>query len=167
MGRQLPLATTPADALLLVTAIHDFSPCRLFMHHAATPDDLWIEAWDVDTLGGAGSFMIWPTGFHWTPRFSQTGGPHCPANERGFWYIANNQTAPVLEFTGSDLSAKRYGRLYWAKDFAAPEGLAYDVPAFSQLVDRVFGWIRKVGRKLPGNKYSPYYLPDAWRQTCR
>ncbi len=79
---------------------------------------------------------------------------------RGLYFIGNKSIAPVLEI--SQFGQRDHGRVYWANDFSAPNGLQYDSVRFSRLVDKVWRWIRKHGVKTD-QKYSPYYLPDAWR----
>jgi hypothetical protein len=63
----------------------------------------------------------------------------------------------------SILEEHRYGRIYWARDFSAPNGLAYDVEAFARLTDSLWRWIRRVSHRPPEAKtHSRYFLPDAW-----
>ncbi len=131
--------------------------------HALTVDALWIDDWE--TCDDLPQFLnIWPQAFAWTPSYSQTGGPRCPANRRGEYYVNNKGSAPLFEFSGSTLEHKRYGRIYWARHFSAPDGLEYDEAAFSRLTDAVWRWIRKVGKRGPA-KPDVYFLPDAW-QKC-
>ena len=74
----------------------------------------------------------------------------------------------MLEFTGSLLDQYSAGRIYWARNFAAPYGLAYDEESFARFTDKVWRWIRKVGRKLPEDPArSPYFLPDAWSRYSK
>ena len=83
----------------------------------------------------------------------------------GRFYIANADTAPVLELSRSDLPQRRYGRIYWGHDFAAPRGLDYDAAVFSRFVDTVWRWVRKVSRRVSNGSGSPslYFLPDAYK----
>ena len=121
----------------------------------------------VQVLGSrpipSAGFDIWPQSFDWSPEYAQTGGPKCPPERAGLFYIANAHSAPVLQFSRSFLEEQLYGRVYWGRDFSAPHGLDYDAEAFSRFTDSVWRWIRKVGRRLPdATTYSPYFLPDAW-----
>jgi hypothetical protein len=75
----------------------------------------------------------------------------------GWYYVRNKGAAPVLEVCRSDIGKKSYGRLYWAKDFAAPDGLSYDVVSFSHWVDKVFRWVRNNGTRID----STWFLTDA------
>jgi hypothetical protein len=162
MGRQLQLATTRSDEVELLRFIRSLAPIRVFQSFAPSLDELWIDDWEVREIPTA-SFGIWPQTFDWSPEYAQTGGPKCPPERAGHFYVANSHTAPVLEFSRSFLMEHRYGRIYWGRDFAAPQGLAYDAEAFARFTDLVWRWVRKVGRRLPlARTYSPYFLPDAW-----
>jgi hypothetical protein len=164
MGRQLQLATTQADEVELLRFICTLAPIRVFQSHTPTIDELWIEDWETRRIPNAG-FDIWPQSFPWTPEYAQTGGPRCPPESAGLYYISNTNVAPVLEFSRSFLDEQRYGRIYWGRDFSAPDGLGYDADAFARFTDSVWRWIRKVSRRLPDAKtHSPYFLPDAWLQ---
>ncbi|HSU54916.1 MAG TPA: hypothetical protein VLT36_12735, partial [Candidatus Dormibacteraeota bacterium] len=92
---------------------------------------------------------------------------NCRPEDAGQFYIADDHTAPVLELSRSLLEQHSYGRIYGARNFGAPDGLAYDVDAFSRFTDSVWRWIRKVGRRAPdaftySAARSAYFLPDAW-----
>ena len=162
MGRQLQLATTQPDEVELLRFISSLAPIRVFQSFAPSIDKLWVADWETREIPTAG-FRIWPQTFGWLPEYAQTGGPKCPPESAGQFYVSNVYTAPVLEFSRSFLEEQRYGRIYWGRDFSAPNGLAYDAEAFARFTDSVWRWIRKTGRRLPGaTAYSPYFLPDAW-----
>ena len=82
--------------------------------------------------------------------------------QNGLYYVANDNIAPVIEFSRSNLPTRKYGRIYWAKYFSAPDGLIYDVDTFSKWFDQIVRWVRKHGQKNRQDNYSPYFLPDAW-----
>ena len=172
MGRQLKLATTEADEVELLRFIHNLAPIRIFLSSARSAAELWIDDWETCKIPrpkfylGSG-FYIWPQTFPWSPEYAQTGGPNCRPQDAGQFYIANKNAAPIFHFSRSFLDEHSYGRIYWARDFSAPDGLDYDVKAFARLTDSVWRWIRKVGRRTPdAYEYSPshsaYFLPDAW-----
>ena len=161
MGRQLQLATTQRDEVELLRFVRSLAPIRVFQSFAYSIDELWIDDWETREISA--DFRIWPQTFAWSPEYAQTGGPKCPPERAGLFYVDNAHTAPVLEFSRSVLEQQRYGRIYWARDFAAPDGLNYDAEAFARFVDSVWRWIRRVSRRLPdAAAYSPYFLPDAW-----
>ena len=170
MGHQLQLATTTKDEVELLRFINRFSPIRVLQCQARSIEELWFDDWEsreIELPGFARSFHIWPQKFAWAPEYRQTGGPDCRPESAGLFYVANSNDAPLFQFTRSDLEQHSYGRIYWARDFAAPNGLAYDAEAFSRLTDSVWRWIRKVGRRSPdafthSAARSAYFLPDAW-----
>ena len=166
MGRQLQLATTTKDEVELLRFISDFSPIRVLQCQARSIEELWVDDWEtreIELPGFARSFEIWPQKFTWSPEYRQTGGPDCRPECAGLFYVANAHDAPVFQFTRSFLEKHSYGRIYWARDFSAPDGLNYDAEAFARLTDSVWRWIRKVSHRFPDDKtHSPYFLPDAW-----
>jgi hypothetical protein len=165
MGRQLQLATTDADEIELLRFIRSLAPIRVFLSFARSAAELWIDDWETRKIPAAGisKLCIWPQTFPWSPEYLRTGGPGCRPESAGQFYIANAHEAPVLEFSRSFLNEHRYGRIYWARDFSAPQGLDYDEDAFDRLTDSVWRWIRKVGQRWPDARtHSQYFLPDAW-----
>lgn len=166
MGRQLQLASTWADETELLRVIASLAPIRVFQSHAASEEDLWFPDYEnIQTPPGA--LSVWPQTFPWSPVYRQTGGPKCPPERAGLFYIANSHDAPVLEIMRSDLPKGRCGRIYWASDFAAPHGLDYDRAAFSTFVDAVWRLIRKQGKKISPGPDSPYFLPEAFKLRQR
>jgi hypothetical protein len=160
MGRQLQLDTTQVDDAMLIQFVATLAPIRVFQSHTRTQEELWIP--EPETCGIPPWILyIWPQTFPWTPTYQQTGGPDCPPESAGFFYIANKNVAPILELTRSDITRQQYGRIYWGSNFSAPNGLAYDEVAFSRFVDSVWRYIRKFGTRPKGGKHSPYFLPDA------
>lgn len=165
MGRQIQLATTTKDEVELLRFINRFAPIRVLQCQARSIDELWFDDWEsreIELPGFARSFHIWPQKFAWSPEYKQTGGPDCRPESAGLFYVANTNDAPVFQFTRSLLEEHSYGRIYWARHFAAPNGLAYDEEAFARLTDAVWRWIRKLGRRSPDATNLPYFLPDAW-----
>ena len=166
MGRQLQLATTTKDEVELLRFISRLSPIRVLQCQARSIEELWVDDWEtreIELPGFARSFEIWPQKFAWSPEYRQTGGPDCRPEHAGLFYAANAHDAPVFQFTRSFLEKHSYGRIYWARDFSAPDGLNYDAEAFARLTDSVWRWIRKVGRRSPNAATpSPHFLPDAW-----
>ena len=168
MGRQLQLATTDADEVELLRFIHSHAPIRVFQSFARSAAELWIDDWETRKIPApkfyrAGGFYIWPQTFPWSPEYAQTGGPNCRPEDAGQFYIANKDAAPIFHFSRSFLDKHQYGRIYWARNFSAPDGLDYDAEAFARLTDSVWRWIRKVSQRTPdAGTHSPYFLPDAW-----
>src|SRR5688500_16017629 len=121
MGKQLQLATTRTDEAMLLQFIATLAPIRVFQSHTRTQEEIWIP--DAENCSIPPWILyIWPQTFPWTPIYQQTGGPQCPAESAGLFYIANKNVAPILELSRSDIARKRYGRIYWGRNFSAPNG---------------------------------------------
>jgi hypothetical protein len=164
MGRQIPVIAAPEDERELLRFIQGLSPIRVFQTFARTPEELWLDEWETQDLPGF-SYSIWLRAFPWEPTYGITGGPGCPPERAGNHYFANAGRAPVLELSRGDLARRRAGRIYWGRNFSAPEGLAYDDAAFSKIVDQVWRWVRKHGRKVEDPHLGAHYLlPHAWSQ---
>lgn len=159
MGRQLSIVATLEDERLILDFIRSTAKVRIFESFAATPEALWVDDFS-DEFRGHIAYRIWNTNFPWTPTYSQVGANSHDPLCVGWYYVSNSGSAPVLEFSRS--SSKAHGRLYWAKDFAAPRGLSYDVEQFSKWVDQVFRWIRKVGQRV---EQGAYWFPSARRAS--
>jgi hypothetical protein len=162
MSRQLPIVATPTDERELLTFMRTLSPIRVYVSFTQTVDALWIGDWEQRDIEGCG-FKVWLRSFPWVPEYKQT-GPRCASSPRGLWYVSNDHAGPVIEVSRSLPDSDHGGRLYWARDFSAPDGLAYDAVAFTKHVDHIWNWIRRSARRrLSGGKRGgPYYLPDAW-----
>lgn len=162
MGRQIPIVTTPADERELLQFANSLAPIRVFRVFAPTVEELWVSDWETREIPDR-HYSIWPQTFPWEPTYGQTGGPGCPPERAGLYYVANASAAPVVEFSrGSD--ERKDGRLYWARNFSAPNGLVYDATVFAQFVDQLWRWVRKHGRRMAKEAYAPYYLPGAYAQ---
>jgi len=162
MGRQVPVFATQADADALIAFMRETAEIAIFVNFAETAEGLWVEAPDVK---GNPFFRVWNKRFPWTPEYGRVGENSVEPKHVGWYYVRNTGAAPVVEFDCGTLGKGRWGRMYWSKYFTAPDGLEYDVDAFSQWYDKILRWIRKQGKKRPGDHPGPYYLPDAWEQT--
>jgi hypothetical protein len=118
---------------------------------------------------GHWQYFAWNRAFAWTPEYGQVAEGAVVKNRVGWSFLRNRSTAPVLEYDRHNFSGSRgvIGRIYWAKHFATPGPLAYDVEAFSAWFDRVVRWIRKRGRQHRRVAYEPYFMPDAWNKYQR
>ncbi|HYQ02760.1 MAG TPA: hypothetical protein VER96_29010 [Polyangiaceae bacterium] len=163
MGRQIFLVATLEDERAFLDFLRTTAPLRISEGFAPTIPELWIDNFAGEFKGHI-SYRIWNTVFAWEPTYERVGPrAHDPACI-GWSYISNAGSAPVLEFDRS--SPKRPGRLYWARDFSAPDGLHYDAVAFSRWVDRAFNWVRKYGRKQrQRDDFGAYWLPVALREA--
>lgn len=163
MGRQLPIIATRTDERKLLNFIRTLSPIRVYVSFAKTVDALWINDWEHRDIEECG-FNVWLQSYPWAPEYKQTGGARCPMDRRGLWYVSNGGAAPVFEISRPVPNSTAGGRIYWARDFSSPDGLAYDSVDFASNVDRVWNWIRRSAhRRLSnGKREGPYYLPEAW-----
>ncbi|MDQ0573028.1 hypothetical protein QFZ42_004862 [Variovorax paradoxus] len=56
--------------------------------------------------------------------------------------IAMNEADEKDFFSRSNFPSDVPGRLFWAEDFAASDGLAYDAAPLSKRIDWVWRWVR-------------------------
>ena len=160
MGRQIAVAMTQPDEELFLAFLHQAGEIVLFESFAKTSEDLWQTSF-AQEFRGHWTYHIWNTAFIWQPEYKQTRAELPERN--GLYYVSNKGDAPLIEFTRSDLHRAKYGRVYWAKYFSAPNGLTYGVETFSDWYDSIVRWIkRQTAGKLKRN-WVTYFLPDAWR----
>lgn len=132
----------------------------VFGTHAPTTAALWLS---VPGAARQERFLrVWNKAFTWTPEYGRVSDQAHDSAMVGWYYVSNVGDAPIVEVDRGNLVRGQLGRLYWAKYFSAPAGLKYDVGTFSKWYDRILSWVRKNGKKLPGDKWSPYFLPEAW-----
>ena len=163
MGRQLPICASVGDEIELLRFIATFSPIRVFRPFAQSQEALWIDYWERGSIN-VFDYSVWLQKFAWTPEFGETGGPGCPPERAGWYYVKNSSAAPVVEISRPPAGSCYGGRIYWAKNFSAPKGLNYDVAEFSRIVDQIWKWVRRNGHreKGDGSMVEPFFLPQAW-----
>src|SRR5205823_4392803 len=111
---------------------------RILESFAYSMETLWVDAFNP-TYPWHGTYRIWNTAFAWDPVYAQLEEDTAPAyRDRPRWYVKNTSIAPTLEFVRSNFDARRPGRIYWARDFSAPDGLPYDHESFARWVSSVF-----------------------------
>ena len=123
MGRQVAVAMRHEDEGQFLAFLRASGEIRIFRSAAPTVAELELSGPD---LGAWHQYFIWPTQFEWRPEFKQVPEGAPVVERRGWFYLSNTSTAPVLEYDrhGFDKSSAQ-GRLYWAKVLAAPAGLNY------------------------------------------
>ena len=108
---------------------------------------------------------IWNKAFSWTIEYRQVNLDAPVVERRGWYYIRNSSSAPVIEYDRHNFADKQglsSGRVYWDKFWAAGSpGELYDIDAFTKWYNQVIRWIRKNGKQRVSGAYNPYYLPDA------
>jgi hypothetical protein len=160
MGRQIGIAAIGEDERMLLDFLRSTADIALFETFAPTLDALWVDEFAPEFRGHI-CYHAWNRAFPWTPAYGEVGPQsHDPACI-GWSYVANSSCAPVLEIGRTRPSDLQPGRLYWARAFSAPNGLTYDGEAFSHWIDLVFKGVRKLARKLPGDRFAPYAFPAA------
>ncbi|MDZ4659482.1 MAG: hypothetical protein SH868_18075 [Bythopirellula sp.] len=161
MGRQIAVAATHVDELSLLAFLRSTAEVCLAESLAPTADGLWVETFG-EYASAHQQYWLWNTAFRWQPTFGRV---NADVPGIGGWYYIQAHSAPLVEFVRTDWATKCYGRLYWSKDFAAPNGLEYDVRAFSVWFDRLIRWVRKNSKPLKSGKCSTYFLPHAWSKV--
>lgn len=164
MGKQIAIAATKKDEKMLLTFLRSTAEIRLIETFAPTVDKLWVDKFSSQ-MTGHWDYYIWNTRFNWQPEYGEVGKTASDKKQIGAVYVSNAFTAPLLEFSRSDVGSQQYGRLYWAKDFSAPNGLDYDVNEFSQWWDKIIRWVRKSSSGKEVDAWTTWFLPDAWDQS--
>src|SRR5215213_959645 len=157
MGRQIALAATLKDEKALLTFIRTNAEVSLIESFAPSIDELWVAEFSTE-LTGHQTYKIWNKAYEWNPTYAQVGAKAHDPKSIGNYYVSNTHVAPLIEFSRSDVSQEKYGRIYWAKDFSAPDGVVYDMNKFSLWYDSIVKWIKKFGRRHD----QVYFLPDAY-----
>ncbi len=165
MGRQILTATTPTDEELFLTFLRQTADIVLIESFARTKQDLWQDNFAKE-LAGHWRYYIWNRAFPWRPEYGRT---HVPEHQErhGLYYVANKNDAPVIEFVRSSVDQENFGRIYWAKNFAAPMGLHYDVAKFTEWYESIVRWVRKNTAGKIKNGRVTHFLPGAWRIYTR
>ncbi len=158
MGKQTHIVATLEDEEGFFRFVRETADVALFESHAPTIETLWKRSLEAERRGHF-QYFIWNKAFPWTPEYALT---EFQAHSTRLYYVTNKGDAPLVEFDRCGFHPIRQGRIYWSKDFSAPNGLDYDVASFSRWYDSLVRWIRKRGQKLSAGAYEPYYLPDAW-----
>jgi hypothetical protein len=163
MGKQIQVAMNREDEKEFLSFLRTTADIELFETFAPSINALWCEDFN-DALNGHWSYTIWNKKFIWTPEYSSVGKQAHNPEHIGWKYVSNISTAPVIQVTRSDIRTGEAGRLYWAKDFAAPYGLSYDIDQFTMWVEKIWRWIRKHGTKVREIPLEPYVLSGALRE---
>lgn len=166
MGRQIPVAMERGDEVVFLDFLRSTSEISIFETFAPTAEELWCERFQPE-LYSHWKYSIWNRNFNWTPEYRTVGPLAHDPNWIGWRYVANASTTPVLEVLRSDIRANIIGRLYWGRNFSAPNGLEYNHGDFSAWIDQIWRWVRKRGRKVREIPEEPYLLPEALRVWLR
>jgi hypothetical protein len=141
MGRQIAVNFNDDEEIEFLQFLKENADIQLIKPFAETKEGLFVQTFESRGCGNW-SYYIWNTQFSWEPEYQLTkeGSPR--------FYISNLSTAPVLQYTRHNFEPGReLGRIYWAKVFAAPNGVSYDLSAFEVWYNKIIKWYRKKGRK--------------------
>ena len=130
MGKQTAVAMTEKDEDIFLQFLRSLSEIRLLQSSAPTQETIWIDHFSPREQG-FWKYYIWNTSFPWQPQFGQVTKDRS-GKQQGWYFIANSSEVPIIEYFRHNFSNRPgygYGRVYWAKYFAAPNGLSYDVDA--------------------------------------
>jgi hypothetical protein len=162
LGRQIQILMNRDDERTFLEFLRGTAPIQLYDRFAPISDALGVDDFADEPTGHSG-YLAHNQTFPWVPEYGKVRPRSVDPDKIDWAYISNAGQAPFLEIDRS-LRGKP-GRLYWARDFSAPNGLAYDAEAFSKWVDRVWRWCRANGRKLSANDPSaPYIFPGAMEE---
>ena len=121
----------------LLEFVRRSSDVTLIRASAPTPEELFPQHF-LPRGDWQWIYYLWNRSFSWAPEVVQ---------RRDHVAIGNTNAAPLIEYTRHNFSSSEpIGRIYWAKNFSAPEGLAYDSASFSKWFDTVARWVRRHGR---------------------
>ncbi len=152
-----------SDEIELLSFLRNTAEIQIFESFAPTIKELWVNEFNPSFVGHH-TYGIWNKNFEWNPEYKKVGQQAYDKNHIDWSYISNELSGPLLKFSRSNLLSDRPGRLYWARNFAAPDGLKYDEKLFSKWVDTVWRWVRKNGTKIPELPLQPYVLSGALSQ---
>lgn len=141
MGRQIAIALSNEGERELLAFLRQGAEISILETFAPSKEKLWVDSLASEYVGHH-TYYIWNRAFSWEPKYGQV-GPAAQQNV-GWWYVTNKGDAPVLEYVRAHPITHEPGRLYWGKTFSAPNGLQYDAERFSQWIDGVWTWTRKV-----------------------
>jgi hypothetical protein len=153
MGRQIPIIATSKDEEAFLTFLRDTAPIVIFESVAPTIDGLRVDRFS-SAKDGHLQYHIWNQSFPWRPVYGQVN----EGESKGWYFISNGGSAPILEFTRSGQSP---GRIYWAKHFSAPDGLRYDVGGFEKWFNKIIRWTKKRATHIRRGSAEAYVLADA------
>jgi hypothetical protein len=162
MGKQVQVAMLEDDEALFLAFLREKAEIQLLEYFAPTPEKIFTEKMGPRDKGHW-HYRIWNKSFPWTPKFAHVASDAKVVERRGWSYVANAGTAPLVEYSRHNFAPNgSQGRLYWAKYFSAPNGVDYDVESFERWYDSIARWIRKNGRRDENDRMGRFHLPSAW-----
>src|SRR5262245_29526160 len=133
MGRQIQVAMTEADETEFLGFLRSTATIQIFESSAPAPDLMMVQQF-APAHDGHWQYFIWNTAFAGVPVYGQVSVQAIESGRAGWSYLQNSSSAPALEYDRHNFTDPRgvTGRIYWAKSFASPGVLPYDLEAFSK-----------------------------------
>jgi hypothetical protein len=165
MGKQTAVAMTDKDEDLFLAFLHDTGDIQLFESHAPSPAQIRVTGF-APRQEGHWQYYIWNKAFAWNIEYGQVSEEAPVVERRGWYYVRNAATGPVIEYDRHNFSGSKTGRIYWSKSWTLGDpNNFYDVEAFGKWYDKIVRWIRKNGQQQNKGAYYLYFLHDALTQT--
>ena len=153
MGKQIAVVLAHEDEVNFLNYLKSCADIILIESKADTKELLYKNDFEKEFRNHY-IYCIWNREFQWQPVYKQ--------DIYGKYYISNESDAPLIQYSRSNIEKGNYGRLYWAKYFAAPSGLNYDVDKFNKWYEQIIRWIKKNAAGKVKEAWITYFLPSAW-----
>ena len=163
MGRQIAVAMSDCDEEVFLAFLRSIADIQILESCAPTKEAFRVNGF-APRERGHWQYLIWNKAFPWHIEYAQV-DQDTPGDRQGWLYVQRRSIGPVIEYDRHSFSGRGshwYGRLYWAKPYAAGQpGSTYDVGEFTRWYNRVVRWVRKHEKQREQGTYKPYYLPGA------
>lgn len=155
MGKQVLIRATFGDEKRMISYLRSIADIKLIPYFADSEADLFIDDLEYGFPKYGGTYFIWNTKYPWDFEIKRT--------IDGRLFISDTDS-PLIEYKRSNCISGDDGRIYWAKYFAAPNGLSYDIDEFEIWYGSITKWIKKNSPGKTGQGRITYYLPEAWEE---
>jgi hypothetical protein len=135
MGRQLQVSLSEDQERAFLAFLRSTTNVQIIRSFAPSQAELFVNSFEPRGEGNF-AYYLWNRTFNWVPVFALT------STDPPSSYVSNKSAAPLIEYSRFTLHGQ--GRIYWAKHFSAPNGLAYDIAAFEAWYDLVARWLKRV-----------------------
>ena len=136
MGRQVATKLSEEQEQALLTFLRKSADVALIRASAPTSDGIFHQHF-APRADWHWIYYLWNRAYPWVPEISE---------HQGHLLVGNTNAAPLIEYTRHNFGGSEpVGRIYWARDFVAPDGLSYDADSFNRWFDSVAGWVRRHG----------------------
>ncbi len=135
MGRQVEVSLSEDEERALLAFMRMSANVQIIRTFAPSQAALFLDAFEPRGEGNW-TYHLWNRSFAWEPQFSVT------RTDQPSAYVSNSSSGPLLEY--SRHTSHGPGRIYWARHFSAPDGLAYNVAAFERWYNSVVRWVKRL-----------------------